>query len=292
MLKTLENNLLKITASTFGGELHSIKGKKTNTEFLWDGNETYWKYHAPILFPIVGKVYDNKYIINNKTFELPQHGLARTSEFNLFEQTENSLTFELKHSKVTLEKYPFKFSLQIKYTLEDSSVKIEYIVNNLDNTDIYFSIGAHPAFKCPILENENFQDYYFEFSEKETASTMELTSDGYFSGKKIPLLKEENIIGLTTELFKNDALVFNSLKSHTITLKSKNHSKNVTFDFNEFPYLGLWSKPSGAPFVCIEPWFGHADYDDFRGEFKNKEGIISLEINKSFKCTYTITVNE
>lgn len=292
MLKVIQNNLLEITASTFGGELHSIKGKKTNTEFLWNGNETYWKYHAPILFPIVGKVYDNKYIIDGNVFELPQHGLARTSEFNLSEQTENSLTFELRYSEKTLKEYPFKFSLQIRYTLEDSLIKVEYIVNNLDNREIYFSIGAHPAFRCPLLENETFDDYYFEFSEKETASTMELNSNGYFSGKKVSLLEEENILGLSTELFKNDALVFNSLKSDTITLKSKNHSKSVAFNFKEFPYLGLWSKPSGAPFVCIEPWFGHADYENFRGEFKNKEGILSLEVDKSFRCTYTITINE
>lgn len=291
MIYTLENQHLKISLSNHGGELHSIKGKKDNTEFLWSGDEAYWKYHAPILFPIVGKVFNGKYTVDGITYELPQHGLARVRDFEMIEQTKNSISFELKYSEDTLKVYPFKFSLIIKYTLNDINLSIDYIVKNLDNKEMYFSIGAHPAFMCPI-ENDKFDDYYFEFNEKENASIMQLVGPGYFSKEEKPYLKDENIINLSTDLFKNDALVFKNLKSNKISLKSKNHKKYLEFDFGELPYLGLWTKDTGAPFVCIEPWFGHADFDGFNEEFKDKAAIQSLMPNKEFHCNYNISFFE
>ncbi len=291
MIYTLENQHLKISLSNHGGELHSIKGKKDNTEFLWSGDEAYWKYHAPILFPIVGKVFNGKYTVDGITYELPQHGLARVRDFEMIEQTKNSISFELKYSEDTLKVYPFKFSLIIKYTLNDINLSIDYIVKNLDNKEMYFSIGAHPAFMCPI-ENDKFDDYYFEFNKKENASIMQLVGPGYFSKEEKPYLKDENIINLSTDLFKNDALVFKNLKSNKISLKSKNHKKYLEFDFGEFPYLGLWTKDTGAPFVCIEPWFGHADFDGFNGKFKDKAAIQSLMPNKEFHCNYNISFFE
>lgn len=291
MIYTLENQHLKISLSNHGGELHSIKGKKDNTEFLWSGDEAYWKYHAPILFPIVGKVFNGKYTVDGITYELPQHGLARVRDFEMIEQTKNSISFELKYSEDTLKVYPFKFSLIIKYTLNDINLSIDYIVKNLDNKEMYFSIGAHPAFMCPI-ENDKFDDYYFEFNEKENASIMQLVGPGYFSKEEKPYLKDENIINLSTDLFKNDALVFKNLKSNKISLKSKTHKKYLEFDFGEFPYLGLWTKDTGAPFVCIEPWFGHADFDGFNEEFKDKAAIQSLMPNKEFHCNYNISFFE
>ncbi|SHK59946.1 Galactose mutarotase [Clostridium cavendishii DSM 21758] len=288
----LQNELLKLEVCDAGAELHSIQGKQTNTEFLWNGNAEYWKYHSPILFPIVGKVLNNKYTVNGTTYELPQHGLARISNFEKIAETESSISFRLNYSKDTLKVYPFKFSLEITYTLQNSTVNIEYKVINIDDKEIYFSIGAHPAFMCPILENENFEDYYFEFEKKETKSIMELSPLGYFTHNEIPYLNNENIIPLTSEVFKNDALVFYDLNSRIINLKSKNHNKYVEFNFKNFPHLGLWSKPTGAPFVCIEPWFGHADFVDFNADFKEKAGIIKLNINKSFKCDYNVTIHE
>lgn len=292
MIYTLENEHLKLTFSNHGGEIHSITGKKDNTEYLWSGHESHWKYHAPILFPIVGKVIDGKYAVDGKTYELPQHGLARTREFNTVEQTENSIAFELKFSEETLEVYPYKFSLIIKYTLENNSVKIAYIVKNIDNKTIFFSIGAHPAFMCPILEDETMEDYYFEFNKKEKANAMELVDPGYYSGKRIPYLNNENIIAIEKDTFKNDALVFDNLSSNIVSLKSKNHSKSIEFDFTGFPYLALWSKAEGAPFVCIEPWFGHADFVNFNGDYSEKAGIQSLCIDEIFNCCHIVTIHQ
>ncbi|WP_297637801.1 aldose 1-epimerase family protein [uncultured Clostridium sp.] len=289
MIYTLENSTIKITASTDGGELHSLTSQIDKTEFLWNGNEEFWKYHAPILFPIVGKVIDGHYTVEGKSYSLPQHGLARVSEFTMIEKSNSHIIFSLTYSDKTLEVYPYKFELQIRYDLIDSGVKVSYKVINKDDKEIFFSIGAHPAFMCPILPDETMEDYFFSFNEKETSSLLTLNAEGYFSKTRANFLNNENIISLSKDVFKNDALVFDNLKSNQISLKSKKHSKSLTMDFTGFPYMGLWSKPTGAPFVCIEPWFGHSDFEDFNDEFKNKEGIQHLHINADFSCSYTVS---
>ena len=290
MIYSLENSKLKITASTYGGEIHSITSLDDGTEYLWNGNPEFWKYHAPILFPIVGKVKDLKYRVDGCEYELPQHGLARISEFNLLNQTKDSITFELRYTEDSLKVYPYKFALQIKYTISNNTVKVAYTVKNIDSKEIFFSIGAHPAFMCPINSNESLEDYYFKFDEKETSSIMLLNEKGYFTGKREDYLENNDKINLNTNVFKNDALVFDNLKSKTVTIQSDKTDKYLKVDFSEFPYLGLWAPATGAPFVCIEPWFGHADYNDFSGEFSEKEGIQSLNVGEEFSCNYIISI--
>lgn len=293
MLFTLENTNIKITAHTNGGELHNITSKKTNTEYLWNGDSAYWKYHAPILFPIVGKVRDGKYTVEGKTYELPQHGLARVREFNMINKTDNEISFELIYNEETLEVYPYKFSLIITYTLVENGVNIAYKVKNLDDKKIYFSIGAHPAFMCPVDPSQSQTDCYFEFNEIENSSMMLLdTQTGLFSHERANCLTNNNKIQITKDLFKNDALIFDDLKSNTVTIKSSTDTRSLSMNFEGFPYMALWSQPTGAPFVCLEPWYGHADYFDFDGEFKDKEGVQSLEINEEFNCSYLVTINE
>lgn len=290
MIYSLENSKIKITASTHGGELHSLTCKKEGTEYLWNGNPEYWKYHAPTLFPIVGKVMDSKYMVDGKTYELPAHGLARISEFELLDVSSESITFELKYSEDSLKVYPYKFSLQISYTIEDDSVRVTYTVVNLDNKDIYFSIGAHPAFMCPIEKNESLEDCYLEFNEIETSSVTGVNKDVYLSRKTMEFFNNENIVPLSVDLFKNGLLMFNDLKSNKVTIKSKKSNKHLSVEFNEFPYLCLWAPENGAPFLCIEPWFGHPEYEDFNGEFKDREGTVSLKVNEKFSHSYKISI--
>lgn len=286
----LENDNLKICTRTYGGEITAIHNKLNNSEYLWDGNPEYWKYHAPILFPIVGKVVDCKYRVNGEIYELPQHGLARTSEFNLLEKKEDELTFELRYSDESLKVYPYKFLLKSNYKLEKNSIKVTYTVENVDDKKIYFSIGSHPAFLCPIDKNDRLTDCYLEFNERETSKRISINDKGYLSRTKADCLEDADKIMLSTELFKDDALVFNDLKSNKITIRSNNNDKSLEVDFTGFPDMGIWAPKDGAPFVCIEPWFGHADYYDFNDEFSKKEGIIHLEEGKSFQCTFKITV--
>lgn len=291
MIHILENDNLKISVNTYGGELNSIFNKKNDTEYLWDGNPSGWKYHAPVLFPIVGKVKDCKYRVDGVTYELPQHGLARTSDFNMVEKTNDTIRFDLDYSDDTLKVYPFKFKLSSVYTLSENTVKVEYRVLNMDDKSIYFSVGSHPAFRCPIDDKDSIEDCYLEFSDEENAAINPLTKDGYLYRDKEAYMNNTNRIDLNKDTFKNDALVFSDLKSNKVSIKSVNNDKSVTVDFKGFPYLGIWSPLNGAKLLCIEPWYGHADYDDFEGEFSTKEGIIELSQGKEFKCSFTVEIN-
>ena len=290
MIYSLENSTIKITASTHGGEIHSLTGKKEATEYLWNGDTKYWKYHAPILFPIIGKVMDSKYIVDGKAYELPAHGLARTSEFEMIAMDNNSITFELKYSEDLLKVYPYKFSLCITYTLENNGVKVTYSVLNLDDKEIYFSIGAHPAFMCPIEQSESLEDCYLEFNEIENVSAIGVNEDVYLSRKTVEFFNNENILPLSKELFKNGLIMFNDLKSNKVTIRSRKSDKSLSVEFDEFPYLCLWAPEGGAPFLCIEPWFGHPEYEDFNGEFKDREGTVSLKVGEKFNCSYKIVI--
>mgnify|MGYP000638754215 FL=1 len=263
MLYTLENEKVKITISKQGAELHNITSKVDGTEYLWNRNKRYWSYSAPVLFPIVGKVKNGTYKVDGKEYNLPQHGLARLKEFEMIEKTDNKIIFELVASEETLKVYPYKFSLKIAYTLVENGVVTEYIVENTDNKMIYFSIGAHPAFMCPMVAGEIIDDYYLSLMKKKIVDIIPISEQGYIKRERKQYLVDNNIIPLNFDVFKGDALVFDSLKSNKISLKSVNHDKVLTMDFTGFPYMGLWTKATGAPFVCIEPWYGHADFEDF-----------------------------
>lgn len=290
MIYSLENSTIKITACTHGGELHSLTSKEDGTEYLWNGNTEYWKYHAPILFPIIGKVMDSKYIVDGKVYELPAHGFGRTSEFELLEMGNDFITFHLKYSQDLLKLYPYKFSLYITYTLQENSVKVTYTVLNLDDKEIHFSIGAHPAFMCPIEKDDLLENCYLEFNKNETISVYGVNKDVYLSRKTEGFFNNENILSLSKKLFKNGLLMFNGLKSNNVAIKSNNNNKSLSVEFDEFPYLCLWAPESGAPFLCIEPWFGHPEYEDFSGEFKDREGTVSLKVGEKFNCTYKISI--
>ena len=141
-----------------------------------------------------------------------------------------------------------------------------------------------------MVAGEIINDYYFEFNEKENCDIMPISEEGYIKRERKQCLVNNNIIPLNFDLFKGDALVFDSLKSNKISLKSVNHNKVLTMDFTGFPYMGLWTKATGAPFVCIEPWYGHADFEDFDGELKDKAGIEKLEVGQKFNSSYTVTI--
>lgn len=288
---SLKNDYLEVNARTQGGEITRILGKIDNTDFLWNGDKKYWSYHSPVLFPIVGKVNNDTYSVDGLDYKLSQHGLARLEDFYLKEQTLDKLVFQLDYNDETLKVYPYKFALKITHLLEKNKVTTKYEVQNMDNKDIYFGIGAHPAYMCPIDKNEKFDDCYFEFDKKEDAKVLKINKMGIFKRNTEKYLENENKINLNYNVFKDDALVFENLKSDTISIKSRKSKKYLQFDFSEFPFLGLWTKEN-FPFVCIEPWFSHADYEDFEGDFKEKEGIIKLEKNNSFECKYSVAFYE
>jgi galactose mutarotase-like enzyme len=288
MQHKISNDFIKVSIKDFGAELCSLKKTNDSIEYIWQGNEKYWNRHAPILFPIVGKLLDDEYTYENKTYKMGQHGFARDRVFEVFTKEDDYICFKLQSSEDTLEIYPFKFELYLGYRLIKSSLEVSYKVVNKSHDEMLFSMGAHPAFNWS-LEKGNKENYYFEFEDTKELERLPLTNKG-ISDKSIILNLDNNKLQLNEELFKDDALVIENLKNKTITLKNSKENKTIKMSFEGFPYLGLWSKPSGAPFICIEPWQGIADFIGHNKKLEDKKGIITLSENEIFENSYTISI--
>ncbi|MBE6074634.1 MAG: aldose 1-epimerase family protein [Selenomonas ruminantium] len=291
MLYTLENETLCVLVRSHGAELRSIKERADETEYLWDGNPEWWKYSSPVLFPIVGKLRDGKYRVSGAEYELPGHGFGRISDFELVARQQDSIEFVLEWSEDTLKVYPWKFALYVSYELEENKIKVIWRVRNLDEKHMVFSIGAHGAFRCPIVPGERFEDYYLEFHTAEDMQNMPLDSKGQFKHESGDMAVKGTKLPLNYEMFRNDALAYAGQKSTQVSLRSTKSEKSLTVEAKGFPYWGYWTPDKGgAPFLCIEPWHGHADYVDFAGDFKDREGSEELAPGEEKKFSYTIAI--
>ena len=282
MNTTISNKILSASIKHAGAELFSITNNQ-NKEYIWNGNPDFWPKHSPILFPIVGSLKNDTYNSNEKEYHLSRHGFARDMEFQLIEKTESSATFSLSYNEETLQKYPFKFELQIIYKLEANKLNIGYKVINKGEAQLPFSIGAHPAFALP----EEFSNYSIQF-EKEEKLEYSLLEDGLISNTVETLETSNNVVSLNYKLFENDALVFKTLESNSLTIL-ENSKPYIKVDFEDFPNLGIWTKEM-APFICIEPWFGYSDTLEKSGDLFKKEGIIVLEGNQTFNTSFDIEI--
>lgn len=287
MSNILQNEYLIIESKNQGAELTRIYSKKLNKEILWNGDDKYWARHSPILFPIVGRLKDNNTIIENQSFTMSQHGFARDIDFKVIDNSNNSISYTLISNEITKKYYPYSFELIIKYTLEESSINIEWTINNTDSKDIYFSIGAHPAFN---IDTNNLSNHYLAFKCRDNIEKIEL--DGPFASSKSSI-HTLDIINLNPEIFEKDALIYTNIDE--ITLHSKVQDDFIKVSLENFPLVGIWTPyykdtKSTAPFLCIEPWYGLADDINTDGQYMNKSYINTLSIGESFNAYYDISV--
>ncbi|WP_026715483.1 aldose 1-epimerase family protein [Flavobacterium daejeonense] len=281
MTTSISNNFLSAKINAKGAELFSLK--TNNQEYIWEGNPDFWGKHAPVLFPIVGTLKNNSYQINEKNYKLSRHGFARDMTFELIEKTENSATFSIQSSEETLKVYPFEFELQIQYSLEEKKLNTSYKVINKSQSQMPFSIGAHPAFAL----NGNFEDFEIQF-EKDEPLVCSLLENDLISNQTKTLEKQNGVVSLNYKLFENDALIFKDLTSKSLSIL-KNQTPLLKVDFQGFPHLGIWTKKD-APFLCIEPWYGYSDTNESTGNFFKKEGIQVLDTNEIFQSNFTIEI--
>lgn len=288
MQHKISNMYIQASIKELGAELCSLNKANSDIEFIWQADKNYWARHSPILFPIVGKLLDDEYIYEDKIYSMSQHGFARDSLFKVFEQSEDFIVFRLESSADTLKVYPFEFILDIGYRLEKNTLIISWRVENKSKSKMLFSIGAHPAFNWPLNDSQK-EDYFLEFEDTKELERLPLTSDGISNEKDIITLDENKLL-LNEKLFSDDAIVIENLKNKKLSLKNRNDDLKVEVEFENFPYLGIWSKPNGAPFICIEPWQGVADFIEHNKVLKGKKGIISLEKDGEFKTSYKISI--
>ncbi|MCB2376078.1 aldose 1-epimerase family protein [Hymenobacter sp. BT635] len=294
MTYSLENDYCRIGVNTHGAELCSLVRKDLpeapGLEYIWPAEAAVWARHAPVLFPIVGRLPQDTYRHQGQDYQLPQHGFARDREFMLAGQTADELTFELQADEASRAQYPFEFVLRITYQLRAATLTVRWQVHNpAPAAELLFSIGAHPAFRCPLMLEEKFEDYFFHFDHPVTLER-HLLDGGLLNGQTAPVLRQETEMPLTYDLFAHDALVFKHFDFTHLTLRSFTSDRSVRMRFDGFPYLGLWTKGPGAAFVCIEPWQGIAGSVGGPTELADKEGILSLGPGQEYQAEYSITV--
>lgn len=284
---TISNNCLEVSIAEAGAELQSIFNKVTGLEYMWNGDLKFWGKKSPVLFPVIGGLKNSSFQYKDVTYTLGRHGFAREMVFEVENQTENSATFVLQTSDATLSVYPFHFKFSIIYTVKENTLETSYLVENTGNELMYFSVGAHPAFKVPLVDGDVFSDSYLSFSEVENASVYPLVDSIVVATKPVPFFKNTKELPLTKELFYNDALIFKDLKSTAISILNKNNNHGLQVSYPDFPFMGIWSAKD-ADFVCIEPWCGVADPENTTGLLQEKEGINKLAPNESFERSWRV----
>lgn len=291
----LENNILKVQINCHGAELRSIFEKETGLEYMWNADAKFWDRSSPLLFPFIGRLNHKKYRHNGVEYDMEPHGFVQDMKFEVLSQEADEVWFGLEDTEETLKKYPFHFALEAGYRLEGKNVHVMWKVRNTNDCDMHFSIGAHPAFSCPLYDGDKQTDYFIALKDKD-GNVMEsfvntlLAPGGLTSSKTEVRSYADGLIPISEDLFDIDTLVIekNQVKQAALVDSKKNEYLNVEFDS---PLLCIWSPPGkGAPFVCLEPWYGRCDCEGYAGELKEREYENTIGAGEVFEASYKIVI--
>lgn len=303
-MKTISNNRLTIKVKQHGAELASIVSN--GREYLWQADEAFWKRHSPVLFPIVGAVWNGEYRSHGNTYKMGQHGFARDMDFTLIKETDTELRYRLTSSDATKQKYPYDFCLEIGYQIQDNRIKVMWHVENTGSETMSFQIGAHPAFFWPMLTDDQIQGGvgamtdalsstdnrgYFRLEATGNSLPVSVITEGGCVGSQSSVDTDaEGYLPLDTDTFNNDALIFEDSQVTKVTLCRQDKTPYLAVEFTS-PLVGLWSPPrKRAPFVCIEPWYGRTDAVGFSGTYEEKAWMQQLAPGNTFDVSYDIII--
>ncbi len=279
MFYKIENEFLTCEIDDMGAQLHSLVSKENGKEYIWYGKTEIWYGQAPVLFPIIGQLINDKFLYNGNEYTMPKHGIARKLPFNVKECSDAKAVFSLESDENTLKGYPFDFELLLTFELCGKSLVNTMTVINKTDGDMYFSIGAHPGFNCNIGD-------VIEFEYPETLETERIDSENLLIPEKFPVIENSREIEITEDVFKKDALILSGIKSEKLRIKGENE---IEFTFGKCPVLGIWAKP-GAPYVCIEPWYGINDGREVVDDFSKKREIQHLDKGETFEYAWKVEI--
>lgn len=287
MSVTISNPRLQAQVSENGAELVRLQDAQ-GRDLLWDGNPAFWTGRSPLLFPIVGRVRNDRIRVDGSEYELPKHGFARISRFEIAETGLSQCRFRLRSDEATLKQYPFPFQLDVSYRIEEATLTITASVINTGSTVMPVSFGFHPAFRWPLPYGAPREAHAIRFEYEEPAPSRRPV-DGLISQNAETNPVQGRMLPLRDSLFETDAIVFDQLKSRSVTYGAPD-SGSIRVDFPDMPHLGIWTKP-GAGFICIEPWQGHADPEGFEGEFAIKPGVVLIQPGETRNFAMEITLD-
>lgn len=289
MIYTIKNEYLTVKVNSFGAEVISVKDNNSKNEFIWQGDEKYWKEHSPILFPFCGRLYNFNYIYDNKNYEMTLHGFAKRSEFKESILKDDQIELVLESDIESLKIYPFKFSFVVGYKLNKNTLVFSFKVINKDNKDIFFSVGGHPGFNCPIGGIGKFSDYYIEFEH-------DLYKERLFSGGGLNSCETRDFkvsnrkLPLHHDMFDVESIFLKTNnKKDTLILKSDLNNNFIKVSFDNMTSIGLWHTIScEAPFICIEPWSGFPGRDKTIEHINEMIDITKLSVGKEYNNSFLI----
>lgn len=284
----LQNEQLCVTCDTHGAEVISVR--RGNCEYVWQGDPAYWTGRAPMMFPICGRLADDAYTYEGKTYSMRQHGFLRNSELEMAERTEESLRFVLRANQETRAIYPFDFVLTVTHTLQGDTVRTLVCVQNTGADVLPFAFGAHPAFNLPMAGEGTFEDCYIEFGEPCSPDEILKSESNLISGKhRAYPLADGLTLPLSHRLFDNDSIFF-ARAADRVTLRSERSERSVTLHYPQFPFLGIWHKPkTDAPYLCIEPWCGLPSYEGEEENLATKPNMFRLRAGESKTLSFAIS---
>lgn len=305
-METLSNEHLTIKVKEHGAELASIESN--GREYLWQADESFWKRHSPVLFPIVGSLWNGECRSHGKTYKMGQHGFARDMDFVNILKTDTELRYRLVSDEITMQKYPYAFCLEIGYQLVGNRIKVLWHVENTGDEMMSFQIGAHPAFFWPMLSDEatkapvssilpaladtDSRGFFRIEANSSVLAKSVITEGGCIGAESQTVLDAEGYLPIDVNTFNDDALIYEDSQVTKVTLCRDDMSPYLSLEFTS-PLVGLWSPPGKrAPFVCIEPWYGRADSAGYEGTYESKPWIQQIEAGKCFDASYEIVVEK
>lgn len=290
-MHTLKNEDLTVKVSSHGAELQSIC--KGETEYLWQGDPAYWGRRSPVLFPIVGSVWEKRYRVDGVEYELGQHGFARDMDFTLVHASDTEVRYRLMSSPETLQKYPFPFVLEIAYRLTGNRIEVIWEVTNPSEDDMYFQIGAHPAFIYPDYDPASQERGFFVFDRTEGLECIRIKEKGCVDAetKYSLVIPEDGRLPIERDTFdKIDTIMLEGSQISRVDMFRADGTAWLSLSFDA-PVVGIWSPPGKvAPFICIEPWYGRCDRAGYEGEYKDKDWMNCLASGSKFSSVYTIEI--
>jgi len=292
MIYTIENDILKIDVDSKGAQLFSVYSKKSNTEYLWQGDPAYWTGRAYNLFPFIGRMYNGIYTYQGKEYAIRPHGVARYNEFSVEEHSKNKLVFLLKDNEETYKEYPFHFEYRVIFEIKDNMLSVRQEAKNIDKKTLICGFGGHPGINVPF-GNGAFEDYVLEFSKPTNVSQHLLSENKFMANKTAPYPLVDGIkLPLKHSLFDNDAVILENT-SCCVAVKSDKERKVVKMYYDDFKYIGFWHAcETDAPYVCLEPWSALPATEGKIDDLEQKKDMFHIESGKSASATFTLEIVE
>ncbi len=286
MLFEIASKTMRVKIDTHGAEIKSIVQEGFG-EIVWQGKKALWDKSSPVLFPIVGKLQDDRYYYEGKEYKMPIHGFAMESEFEVVKHNGDRLELLLKPNTKMHAHYPFGFLFFVTFTV-GIKLTVSYKVINNGKKTMPIGFGAHTGFKLFFSENKKRTQQGIKFEQNESCKQLII-------GEKGLVIEEKNYCGDTIDFEKEKlvgtAFVLKGVESQYVdllTYASDDISKKIRVSFKGADYLAFWAKNVENGFVCIEPWAGCADYEIETGDIMKKKGINLLQSNEEINLEYSI----